>query len=161
MVEVQEAREVLLDALQVQTELLLGEEVTFGGTTRRVADHAGGPTHEGDNPVPGPLELRERLDGHIVAGLQAGGRGIEADVKRQRLLQQLDHLLFGAGTRFHQVARLQEIIKLHLASSRMCHSIAKRSGSDSNYSPLPLPRDKKTGIHLGVAFDSPRTRGNS
>ena len=112
-VEVEEAREVLLDALEVLLELVDGEEVALGGAAGGVADHARGAADEGDDAVAGALELREGLDGDVVAGLEAGGGGVEADVEGLRLLEELAHALLGAGGGLDQVAGLEEIVELH------------------------------------------------
>ena len=114
-VEVEEAREVFLDALQILLELLHGEEVTLGGTAGRVADHARGAANEGNHAVARALELSKGLDGNVVARLKARGGGVKADVQGERLLEELAHALFGAGGGFDQMAGLEEIVKLHRA----------------------------------------------
>jgi hypothetical protein len=55
-VEVEDLRELGLDAGEVPVELLAGEEVALGRLARRVADHPRGAAGKGDRAVPAQLE---------------------------------------------------------------------------------------------------------
>jgi hypothetical protein len=59
-VEVEEPRELALDAGEVLVQLLPGEEVALGGLARGVADHAGGAPGQGDRVVAVQLEAAQR-----------------------------------------------------------------------------------------------------
>ena len=64
------------------------EQVAFLALAAGVADHAGGPAHQRDRPMPGLLKAPQDHQRHQVADVQAVGRRIEADVDRPRLLDQ-------------------------------------------------------------------------
>ena len=50
----------------------------LGGALAGVADHAGAAADERDGAVPGALKVGQRHDADQVAGVQAGGRRVEA-----------------------------------------------------------------------------------
>lgn len=83
-VEIQEARELAADGDDVVGELRGREEITFGGFTGGIADHAGGTAGEGDGVVAGELEAAQEELRHEVADVERIARGIEAAIDRDR-----------------------------------------------------------------------------
>ena len=78
--EVEEAGQLALDALDVVPQRLEVEQVALLGTTARVADHARGPAGQRERAVPGELEATQEQLADEVADVQRVRRGIEADV---------------------------------------------------------------------------------
>ena len=86
--------------------LLDREHLAFGGLARRVADEARGAADEGDDLVAGALEVRKHHDRHVVAGLEAVGRRVEAGVDGHRLLERLFDIRACDGV--HEVTGAEE-----------------------------------------------------
>ena len=81
-VEVQETGELLLQAGDVMVEGLLVQEVALGRLHGRVADHAGGPAHEGEGLVSAALEMLQDHHAHEMPDMQGVGRRVDAHVGR-------------------------------------------------------------------------------
>ena len=88
-VKVQEAGELGLEAFNVMVEGGLVQEVALGALHRRVADHSGGASHEGEGLVPAILEMLEYHYTHKVTDMQRVGRGIDSHICRLRAFHEL------------------------------------------------------------------------
>ena len=94
VVEVEEARKLPLDAVDVVLYLVGGEQFALGGLEGGVANHAGGAADDGQRLVAGHLEVLEQHDGDEVADMEAVGGGVDADVGGGYFFVEL---LLGAG----------------------------------------------------------------
>ena len=68
---------IALAALTVVLTLYVPVPVSY----THLADHGGAAPHQGDGPVPRPLQMGHGHDGDIVADVQAVGGGVKAGVK--------------------------------------------------------------------------------
>ena len=93
VVEVEEATELLADALHIMLNFLNGEEFSFLGFEGGVANHAGGATHNGQGLVACQLEVFQQHDGDEVSDMERVGRRVNTYVSRSDFLFEL---LFGA-----------------------------------------------------------------
>ncbi len=94
IVEVEEALELMADALHVVLDFLHGEEFALGGLEGGVTYHAGGAAHDGQGLVARHLEVFEKHDGDKVADMQRVGGGVDTHVGRSHFFVEL---FFGAG----------------------------------------------------------------
>ncbi len=94
VVEVEEALQLMADALHVVLNLLGGEQFALGGLEGGVANHAGGAAHDGQGLVARHLEVLQEHDGDEVTDMQRVGRGVDTHVGRGDLFVKL---FLGAG----------------------------------------------------------------
>jgi hypothetical protein len=86
--EGQEALQLLHERLRVPVDLLQRHDRPLGALAARIAHHARTAPHQGDRGMTQPLQPRHGHDRHQAADMQRVGRGIEADVGRDRPLAQ-------------------------------------------------------------------------
>ena len=82
--EVEQARELPLDAGDIVGELLPRQQIALGGLARRIADHAGGAAGQCDGVVAGELEAPQHELAHEVPDMEAVAGRVEAAVERDR-----------------------------------------------------------------------------
>ncbi len=82
--EIEQPRELALDARDVGRQHLGREQVALGRLAARVSDHPGRTAGDGDGPVARELEPAQDEQADEVAEVQAVRGGIEADVERDR-----------------------------------------------------------------------------
>ena len=82
--EGQEGLEGLLDAGDVGVDLFDGQHGPLGVLSGRVANLCCPATHQDDGTVPGLLQPAQHHDLDQRAHMQAGGRGVEPDIGRDR-----------------------------------------------------------------------------
>ena len=74
-------------------DILGGEHLAHVALAARIADHAGAAAHQRDGAMARALHVRHGHNRDIMADVQAVGGGVEADVKRGRLLELLVQLV--------------------------------------------------------------------
>ena len=114
LAEVDEALHLALEALGVVVNILLGEHLAHIRAARGVADHGRAAADERDRLVARHLETLHQRQRHKVAGRQAVGRAVKADVELG--LARVDHFadLFLIRDLRKQAARLQLFVNTHL-----------------------------------------------
>ena len=126
------ALHLALKALGVMVNVLFGQHFAHVGTARRVADHGGAAANQGNGLVACHLQALHQGQGHKVAGGQAVGCAVKADVENS--LAVVDYFLDFFLVRYlgNQAAGFQFVINGHgVASSLVCAARAK------NKTPLP------------------------
>ena len=68
------------DGFHVGLDLVLGEELAFGGFETGIANAAGGPARHRDGMMPQLLEPAQRQQRHQMADMQAVGGRVKATV---------------------------------------------------------------------------------
>ena len=87
-VEVEEMRQLGLDARHVVRERCLVEQVALLALHRRVADHAGGAADQRERLVAAVLEMLQDHHAHQVPDVQGVRRRVDSDVRRLRAFHQ-------------------------------------------------------------------------
>ena len=85
-IEVEELRQLLLDASLVVAERLFVEEVTLGGLHRGVTNHPRSTADEGDRAMACQLEVAQHHDPDEVADVKGVCRGVNTQICRGTLL---------------------------------------------------------------------------
>ncbi|OAV73814.1 hypothetical protein Barb7_02798 [Bacteroidales bacterium Barb7] len=88
-IKVEKLRQLFPDALLIAAEGRLVQQVALGGLHRRVANHAGSSSDEGNGTVSGTLEMLEHHYAHQVTDMQRIGCRVKAHIRRRHFLQQL------------------------------------------------------------------------
>src|SRR5699024_5644604 len=110
--EVDEPLHLPLEAGGVVVDVLFGQHLAHIGAAGGVADHGGAAADQCDGLVAGHLQPLHQGQGHEVAGGQAVGGAVKADVKgRLALVDHVDDLL--VGDLGHQAACLQFVVQFH------------------------------------------------
>ena len=117
LAEVDEALHLALEALGVVVNIFLGEHLAHIRAARGVADHGRAAADERDRLVARHLETLHQRQRHKVAGRQAVGRAVKADV--ELCLSRVDHFadFFLIRDLRQQAARLQLFVNTHFSSS--------------------------------------------
>ena len=112
LAEINEALHLPLEAGGVVVDVLFGQHLAHIGAAGGVADHGGAAADQGDGLVAGHLQALHQGQGHEVAGGQAVGGAVKADVKSGlALVDDVDDLLI--GDLGHQAAGFQFVVQLH------------------------------------------------
>ncbi len=104
--EGQEGGEGRSDALEVGGDLRLAQQGALRRFVGWIADLGGASPHQHDWPVAGLLQAAQGHDLHQVADVQAGGRGVEADIGRDRRIE-------GRRVQALQISGLVDVAALH------------------------------------------------
>jgi hypothetical protein len=107
--EVEEARELAPDRVDVALERLPIEQLPLLALPGRIADHPRGAADERQRPMPRSLQTGHQGDRDQAARVQARARRIEADVERDALLREQGRELLASGGVLHEAARLELI----------------------------------------------------
>ena len=115
LAEVDKTLHLALEALGVVVNVLLGEHLAHIRAARGVADHGRAAADERDRLVARHLESLHQRQCHKVAGRQAVGRAVKANVELG--LARVDHFadLFLVRDLRKQPARLQLFVNTHLS----------------------------------------------
>ena len=113
LAELDELFHLALEALGVVVDVLLGEHSAHIGAAGGVSDHGGAAADEGDGLVARHLQTLHQRQRHEMAGGEAVGRAVKADVEGS--LAVVDHLadVVFVGDLGDQAAGLQFFINLH------------------------------------------------
>ena len=106
VVEIEEALQLMPDALDVMLYFFDREEFALLGLERGVANHAGSTADNGERLVACHLEMLEEHDGDEVSDMQRVGGGVDAHIGRSHFFVEL---FFGAG---HNVVNHAAPVKL-------------------------------------------------
>lgn len=118
--EVEEAAELTLDAVDVVGELLAREQIALGGFARRIADHAGRATCQRDGVVTGELKPAEHELAHEMADVQAFPSRVEAAIQRDRALGEALIQRREVGTVGDEAAPLEIFEEVHGQKGQRC-----------------------------------------
>ncbi len=110
-VEIEKARKLRADALDVRLHLLRRQELTLDRLAAGIADEPGAAADEGDRRVAVALHVRERHHDEQRPDVQARRRGIEPDVAGDPLARQDVANTFGGVV--DKAAPLQLAIQVH------------------------------------------------
>ena len=110
--EVEEMAELLLDALYIVAQCLLGEEVALLALAGGVANHTGGTAHEGKGLVTSLLKMTEHHHATEVADMERVGGGVNAYIGRHHLAFVKQFLRAGHHLMKH-TAPLEFFYKVH------------------------------------------------
>ena len=110
--EVDELLHLLLEAGGVVGDVLLGQHLAHIGAAGGVADHGGAAADEGDGLVACHLQTLHQGQGHEVAGSQAVGGAVKADVEGGlAVVDDVDDLVIGDLS--HEAAGLEFFVQSH------------------------------------------------
>ena len=114
LAKLDEALHLLFEALGVVVDVLLGEHLPHIGTAGGVADHGRAAADQGDGLVARHLQTLHQGQRHEVAGGQAVGGAVKADVEGG--LAVVDHFpnLFLVGDLGNQSPGNQFVIQFHI-----------------------------------------------
>jgi hypothetical protein len=90
-------RQLALDRLNVEVDLLRGEHRPRAGPAGGIPDEARSTTGQRDWMVAVPSKPGHHHDRHEVTDMEAIGRGVEAPIQRQRRLEPLPQHFFLGG----------------------------------------------------------------
>ena len=156
LAEVDEALHLALEALCVVVNILLGEHLAHIRAARGVADHGRAAADERDGLVARHLEALHQRQCHKVAGRQAVGRAVKADIELG--LARVDHFtdLFLVRDLRKQAARLQLFVNTHFSSSYVhSHLILGHSRALPGNKNAPCPFGQRASMTRGTTSGSP------
>ena len=141
-VEIEQPPELALDAGNVGLKRIGGKQVALGRLAARVADHAGRATRDCDGPVSRQLEAAQEQQPDEMAEVKAVGRGIEADVERDRFRAGREQALefLAVGHVGHQPAPLK-----FLKDRRHAKRLFKRAAARMSRGPCAIRVRRRSG----------------
>ena len=117
LTEFDEPLHLALEAFGIVGDVFLGQHLAHVGAAGRVTDQRGSAADQGDGLVAGHLQPLHQGQGHEVAGGQAVGRAVKADVKGGlAAVDDFPDLLLIRHLR-NQAAGFQFFVDLHRGSS--------------------------------------------
>jgi hypothetical protein len=117
--EVHEIRKLCANRGAIMVERRSIKQVSFGGSTRGVADHASPSANQCDGAATMQLESSQRKDTHQVSNMERVGARIEADVGANRRVSN-EALVKARGHVMNQTS-LGEVTE-ELGGQRVCHA---------------------------------------
>lgn len=110
--EVEKARQLGFDAIDIVTQGFLVEKVALGALARGIANHTRSPPHESEGLVACLLKVAKHHDTAQVTDVQRIGRGVDAHIGRDLLLVKE---FFGTGHHLvEHAAPFEFVYKIHI-----------------------------------------------
>ena len=125
-VEIDEAREGLLQALLVGLDLVVGEQHAQLVLARRIADTRRAAAHQSDRPVAGLLEPAQHHDREQIADVIAFCRAVVADIGGDHAGGERRVEPFGIGALIQESARFHDAHEVGAEGGHACGQIAER-----------------------------------